>query len=220
MNLSKFDKSTFDQLLSFVEPRCISFHDKGPGIIMRHDVDNDLPRSVKMARAEAAAGISATYFILNTAPYWKDCWASLKEIQSLGHEIAWHNNVITEWIKCDKKKSIDELITDTLFEFMEHGFEIKGSASHGDGLCYQYNYVNYQAFTCYPKNGINGNPAKVDFDQVEMSSYGLEYEAYSVGQDVYLSESGKVWKTPVLAGDLLNKENRVQILIHPQWWTL
>lgn len=221
MNLDSFNRRSFDALLSLVGNRSISFTDKGPGILMRHDVDDNIARSVAMAKAEHAAGVRATYFILNTAKYYTDgCWDHLEQIQSLGHEIAWHNNVITQWIECDRKKSIDLLIMEILLEFADNGFPINGSASHGDQKCYQYNYVNYQAFTCYPKNGLNGSPAKIDFSQVEMQSYGLEYEAYSVGQDVYLSESGRQWRSEVKAGDLLNPNNRVQILIHPQHWDL
>lgn len=70
MNLSTFDSRAFSELLEAVGGRSISFHDKGPGVLMRHDVDADIERSVKMAQAEYAAGVRATYFILNTAAYW------------------------------------------------------------------------------------------------------------------------------------------------------
>lgn len=221
MKLDNFNRADFNTLMTFVSRRNIGIQESGPGIIMRHDVDDNLERSVAMAEAEAQYKVKATYFILNTAPYWsKGYWDLLRYIESLGHEIAWHNNVITQWLKCDKKKSLDFLIQEVLLEFAEHGFEIKGSASHGDGMCYQYNYVNNQVFTAFPKAGLNGKPNELDYDQLEMAKYGLDYEAYAISSNVYLSESGKKWRALVKEKDLENMDNRCQILIHPQWWDL
>lgn len=221
MNLSNFNRPDFFELMKYVSRRNIGIQEEGLGIIMRHDVDDLLERSVAMAEVEAQFKVKATYFILNTAPYWsKNYWDLMRYIQSLGHEIAWHNNVITQWLKCNKTHTVDFLITEVLMQFMENGFEIKGSASHGDGMCYQYNYVNNQAFTQFPKIGLNGKPNTLEYEQVDMHSYGLEYEAYAIPRDVYLSESGKKWRSKIKESDLENESNRTIILIHPQHWQL
>lgn len=224
MNLSRFNRADVTQLLSVVAKRNITFKQalKGSkGVIMRHDVDADIDKSVAMARLEHQIGVKATYFILNTAKYWNhSMWEKLEEIEAMGHEIAWHNNVITQWISGNKTKTVHELITEVLTEFMEHDFDVVGSASHGDRLCYQYNYVNNQVFKQFEKSGLNGKNNLLMYDQVDMHSYGLEYEAYLVPRDVYVSESGGVWSSEVNESDLEDPSKTVQILIHPQWWSL
>lgn len=222
MNLDQFNRQDFEKLMDYVAPRNIGIQEDGPGIIMRHDIDDNLERAVKMAEVESEHGVRATYFMLNTASYWntKWSWEKFRYIESMGHEIAWHNNVITEWIKAERQQSIDTLIIKVLCEFLEEGFTIKGSASHGDGLCYVHNYVNNQVFTAFPKVGLNGKPNTLDYQQVKMEDYGLEYEAYAIPRDVYLSESGKKWRSEINESDLRNQNNRVCILIHPQHWQL
>lgn len=221
MTLNNFDRKDFIQLLTYASRRNITFHDSGPGIIMRHDIDDDLPRAIRMAEVESEYNVKATYFMLNTAKYWDgNQWDAFRYIEKLGHEIAWHNNVITQWIKERDVKTIDELIKEVLKEFSHHGFNIKGSASHGDKLCYEYGFVNNQVFTSFPKVGLNGKANTLNYEQVEMEDYGLVYEAYAVAHDVYLSESGKRWRSEIKESDLENRENRIQILTHSQHWDL
>lgn len=214
LDLSTFNRQAFEILMSYVAARNITFFDKGPGIMLRHDVDDNIERSVRMAEIEAEYNVKATYFILNTAPYWSRGWEQYRYIQSLGHEIAWHNNIITQWIQAGQQQSLDYLIRKVLNEFTRHDFIIRGSASHGDSLCYQHKYVNYEVFTIAPK--VN----TLKYAQVNMADYALEYEAYFVGHNHYLSESGGKWRMPVNTDDLKNHELRTQILIHPQWWNL
>ena len=221
MTLNNFNRTDFLHLMGYVSQRSIGIQEKGPGIIMRHDVDDDLDRSVAMAEIESDHGVIATYFILNTAPYWSEkMWPSLQYIRALGHEIAWHNNVITEWLKGGKTEYIDYYILKVLGQFNEHGFKIKGSASHGDSWCYIYNYVNNQVFKQFIKSGLNNKPNTLEYEQVDMHDYGLEYEAYAISRDVYLSESGRKWRSEINEIDLEDKSNRIMVLIHPQHWQL
>lgn len=224
MNLNNFNKSDYEQLLKYASRRNITFHDSGPGIIMRHDIDADLPRAMRMAEVESEWGVRATYFMLSTAKYWDGKqWDAFRYIERLGHEIAWHNNVITEWVKWQQLpsgKTIDELITGILKEFQLNGFKIRGSASHGDKMCYEYGFVNNQVFVSFPKVGINGKANTLNYEQVKMEDYGLVYEAYAVPFDVYLSESGKRWRSEIKESDLASDSNRVQILTHSQHWDL
>src|SRR5205807_4619721 len=66
-------------------------------IALRHDVDDRLESALELARREHARGLRATYFVLHSAPYWEreDLVERLRELQALGHELGWHNDLVT-----------------------------------------------------------------------------------------------------------------------------
>jgi hypothetical protein len=206
----------------------IDFHSSGPGIILRHDIDSDLDKAVYMAEIEAGHGVSfnqvmfehgyksivkSTYFVLNTAKYWKskEMIPAIQCIQSLGHEIGWHNNAIVEHIKTGKP--IINCISEPLQYLRENGIIIRGSAAHGDKLCKELGFINYNIFKFkspgwdyWVKGGF------------EMSDFGLEYEAYHVPYDYFLADCHTGWNGKYDDSGWQGK--RVQVLIHPQNWRL
>lgn len=213
--LRKFDRAGFETLMETIYPRIISFHDKGPGIILRHDVDAWLLKTFNMLDIENGFGVTSTSFLLNTADYWETLpYPTLRHYQGQGHEFGWHNNVITEWIKMRRRLPMEILIQQTLEGMRQNMLTVRGTASHGDPMCYVYHYVNYQVWDTFLKDN------ELDYDQLPLDRFGLEYEAYATERDVYLSDSGHKWASEVKEEDLLNPDNRVQILIHPQHWSL
>jgi hypothetical protein len=208
----------------------IDFHSISPrGILLRHDIDNDLDKAVRMAELEAGrhdnlnrsmfehgdhAIVLSTYFALNTAKYWgsHDMADALRYIQMLGHEIGWHNNAITEHIKTGKN------IYDCVIEPLDHlrglGLTITGSAAHGDRLCKIYRYHNYNIFGFSSAGWLYWNITPLD-----MKFFGLEYEAYQVPYENYLADCHTGWNghNDVV---LWNTNKRHQIIIHPQNWKI
>ena len=63
-------------------------------LALRHDVDVSLESALELARREHSCDLRATYFVLHTATYWPrpDLLERLRELQSLGHEVGFHNN--------------------------------------------------------------------------------------------------------------------------------
>ena len=63
-------------------------------VIMRHDIDYSLQKSVELAEFEKQLGIQSTYFILLSSPFYnimsKDAVKKIKKIQNAGHEIGLH----------------------------------------------------------------------------------------------------------------------------------
>lgn len=63
-------------------------------VIMRHDIDYSLQKSVKLAKFEHQLGIKSTYFVLLSSPFYnivsKDAIKMIKKIQNAGHEIGLH----------------------------------------------------------------------------------------------------------------------------------
>ena len=248
--MSDFSEGSLRELLTAIESRTALFINhkfkdtmlyKERPIYLRFDIDDDLRKAVKMANICYDYNISATFFILNTAKYWhsQGLMNELKFMQdSLGHEIGWHNNVLTEWLQSPPDAQhmglLNHAIDRTLSYFRTNGIIIRGSASHGDQLCHKLGYLNYEVFKECPRTEEATNFPKPSFTipQVSMYDFGLEYEAYHVPYDLYLSESGGrawsgrangtafKWRIDELNLSLLDKHNRIQILIHPQHWKI
>jgi len=227
----EFNRKTLSEIFLLCQKRDIFFDNPGPGIMIRHDVDDDLSRSVECAYVENDFGIKATYFILNTAPYYRPdsrhFWSQLKTIESLGHRIEWHNNAIAQWIKGGRKRPVIEIVDEVLSRFLANGFPVTGSASHGDSTCYdstgKHYFLNHQCF----KESLETVPLSdtfkhlfPTFEPFPMGDCALEWEAYFVQHDEYFSEPGGKWKNFPTAEKLSDTSKRFQILIHPQWWTL
>src|SRR5437016_12184366 len=63
---------------------------RGAGdLALRHDVDSRLESALELARLEHDRGLRATYFVLHTAPYWRDprLLPKLRRLQERGHEV-------------------------------------------------------------------------------------------------------------------------------------
>src|SRR5205085_4117064 len=71
---------------------------RGAGdVALRHDVDSRLDSALELAGVEHDRGLRATYFVLHTAPYWDDAELvpKLRGLQELGHEVGFHNDLVT-----------------------------------------------------------------------------------------------------------------------------
>lgn len=65
---------------------------------LRHDVDFRIEWALELAEKEHDAGINSTYFMLHTMPYfYQDDFIDIcKKIQDMGHEVGFHNSIISE----------------------------------------------------------------------------------------------------------------------------
>ena len=211
-----FTEKSYREFLERFKGRFISFDTPGNGIILRHDVDDCFEKSKRMAEIEYEFGIRSTYFILNTAPYWKlTSYVEYKRLQDLGHEIGWHNNALTEWIKTNGRNPLELYVWSPLSLLRRNGLTIVGTASHGDELCHELKYVNSSIFG-FKHPHYN----KIEHPIYSLEYFGLEYDALYTDRDGYQSDSGGKWAFPIEETlDLWENENkRYQILVHPQWW--
>jgi hypothetical protein len=195
---------------------------------LRHDVDNVIEPAVEFAAWEAERGYRSTYFILHTAPYWKDkslLVRSLELIAGCGHEIGIHNNAIAAASVCGRDPRM--ILADAVSELRGYGFDIRGTVAHGDSLCYgpdgMVRFVNDEMFTECVRETI-GKPqrtvAGVTLQPVPLSTFGLDYDANWLGSRVYLSDSGGKWSQPGFdeTAEGFPFDRQLQILVHPDWW--
>lgn len=181
--------------------------------VIRHDVDGDLVAARMEAEIEASLGISTSYYLLHTAPYYAISngevflrnEASGKEylyIQSRGHELALHTDGMTLY----QFNNIDGAgaIVEELAWLRSIGCDIRGSTAHNSFSIYGCN--NYSIFKNRPvtvdvpgnAKGVihNGNWAPLQV--LSEAELGLEYEA----NELFWQE-----KTPVLYGCLRTQNN-------------
>jgi hypothetical protein len=213
-----FSKSNYKTLLQLIKPYQKDFHTPGDGIVLRHDVDSDIEKSYRCALLEVEMGIKSTYFILNTASYYKDFERTIEIcqlLQGMGHEVGWHNNAITESILT--RKPILECVETPLRELRSNGIRVFCTATHGDQLCQELKYVNYNIFG-YTSRQLHGF---YKGEIYKLSDFGLTVEAYD-NASINISESAGVWPmdNDKKIEKFINTGGRLQILTHPEWWAL
>jgi hypothetical protein len=212
-------------------------------LIIRHDVDHDIETAVKIARWEKDHGILATYCILHTAWYYgrledgryrhSDLLLdSLRQIRDLGHEINFHNNLVT--LALSEGADPTEILRQELAFYDSMGIPVTGTSTHGDALCRELNFRNWEIFseccdskfgglrTLLPPEGSRGR--SVDLGAVSMYDFGLEYEAYDIERDIYHTDSGGNLRMRQNApgrrpfGREKGRGETVAVLTHPIWW--
>jgi hypothetical protein len=229
---------------------CIRNNEEKRVGFVRHDIDHDIDNAVKLAEIDTSLGVSATYCVLHSAPYYGEfnpeqsrydindyCIDAIRYIQSLGHEINFHNNLIVMGARHGVNPYT--VLENELQQWWDNGVAICGSSTHGDKLCKEFGFRNWELFSeCDLKsNGEHFIQMIVCDDKesfrsivpkrcVSMKAFGLEYEAYDFPKTVYVSDSGGNLRehenvrghTP--KRDLFTNYDIYGVLTHPIWWNL
>jgi hypothetical protein len=209
---------------------------------LRHDVDHDLETALAFARLEAELGYRASYYVLHTDWYYRADVSgppsaylldACRELVSMGHEVALHNNAIAAAIQL--AEAPEAILRRELDYLRAAGFTIEGSVAHGDELCHRAGFINSEVFTecSRPKLGAPDRTIvyenedtlerrEVKLSPAPMADFGLSYEAGYVRYDHYLSDSGGVWQSRFdEARNAFDEAGGfLQILAHPVWWAL
>ena len=184
---------------------------------LRHDVDDRLDSALELARLEHARGLRATYFVLHTAPYWErdDLVERLRELQTLGHEVGWHNDLVTLAVVHGRDPA--EYLRHELARLRDAGIDVVGIAAHGSPWCHRLGFHNDYAFSDLPQP-IPGFPTR--FEPIgTLVDFGLHYDAYSLGEDAYFSDSRFDRGRRAHPADFpLGPGQRTIILTHPCHW--
>ena len=166
----------------------------GGDVLLRHDVDLSLPDALTMARLEADRGVTATYCVLLTSalynPLEREQRDRIREIASLGHEVALHFSTHEYW---DGKPNDSELlrringewtVLDTLLSDPPETVSFHDPPS----------WVLARSF-----DGVRNTYAPAYFSEID-----------------YVADSGQRWRDQPPAVEDLGES--AQILVHPGLW--
>lgn len=236
------EELAYDHRLKTLKEYTILGHQGDENVLLiRHDIDHDIENAVRIAKWEAGNGIKSTYCVLHTAWYYGDFVAnrylhstlleeSIKEIQSLGHEINLHNNLITLGLQEGVDPS--DVLWDELCYLRSQDIVIDGTSTHGDKLCRQLDYRNFELFAESVGSRFGGprlvtNPEtgfSVETGRLSYKDFGLSYEAYDLRRDLYVTDSGGRMRRHTDAAGRRDfgrdgENGRVAALLtHPVWW--
>ncbi len=162
-------------------------------ILLRHDVDAQLMKALKMARINHDLGLPATFFIRIHGPYnpfRRLQYEAILRIAELGHEIGLHYEpVFYEKHGMQAAKTI--LFEIELMNQMFH-MKIKSIAPHQPSL------------------------AKPELERIKQE-YNDPYLPKFFSHIKYISDSNKKWREGCMC-NWIEQCDRMQIAIHPHWW--
>lgn len=198
-----FTLAEYQEILAALLARGISFrgfdalNTTERAVYLRHDVDNELFLLSDMARLEADAGISSTYFLMTQSTAYNlnsvDAKRAITELKDLGHSIGLHymNEGAEDF-------SFDEIVDDLLFQvrIIERiaGDQVKSFSFH--------------------------QPTQNMLD-IELAVPGLVnvYGLKKTHGVFYTSDTNMEWRSGHPLDLVDDGVNHLQVLVHPMWWT-
>jgi hypothetical protein len=170
-------------------------------MLWRHDLDASIQRSLRLAEIEAEEGVVATYFVYPRCPYYNilspHVAPLMRRILELGHDLALHFDPAFYGPVTSAAALLPEIAGERDLLAREFGTPPVAISFHNFGLF---------------------DPAAFSDDHVVgmVNAYGTSIKA----KYGYVSDSNGVWLYRRLKTVLEEaKEERLQVLTHPEWWT-
>ncbi len=168
-------------------------------IFLRHDIDVNLDRALKMAKIEKKLRIESTYFVMTRSPFYslgsnanKD---KLRKLASMGHEIGLHYD-----FKDDNERQKASNLKDIEDDLVENCNIVR------DIIAAEIKSVSFHR----PKKEFLRGPFLI---KDKINAYSAELMGW------YLSDSKGNWREgEPLPMILKPREQTLQLLIHPIWW--
>ena len=167
-------------------------------VLMRHDIDQSLERTQRIAEIEADLGISSTYFLLFRSPFYNlfssDQEKLVMNLIEKNHYIGLHFDYSGYTFH-----TISQLANQIM---LEAGFIQKFFHAKVDAVSFHRPFdINY-------------------LKKLELSVYPHAYERIFLEDYKYFADSRGKWRfgSPLESPEFQEKKN-LQILVHPEWWS-
>ena len=180
-------------------------------IIMRHDVDDEPEYALKMAHLENELKIKSTYYFRTTENVFKS--NIIKEIDSLGHEVGYHYEVLDE--ASGNQEIAIEIFRQNLEKFRKV-CDVKTIAQHGSPLIGKLNATSISGLCGICKNLLIGKKVFTNWINADIwkkynfKDFGIKGEAYisvDFNDVIYLSDTGMNWNNKYRMKDLTNRSS-------------
>ena len=159
-------------------------------VSIKHDVETNVPKAVKIAQIEAKYGIKSTYFVQSYL--LKDNLSLLSKIASLGHEVTYHYDVLDS-NRGNFDKAEAEFLS-CIEQFRNSGFEVRTVCPHGNPVMNRDGWSSNKDFF---RNSVVANRFSNIFDIVVQAKEVIK------GEYSYISDAGYGWK---LIGNVDNND--------------
>lgn len=140
-------------------------------LILRHDVDRDVRRSIEMAKLENKYDLSSTYYFRHVKDVFDP--AAIRAIADMGHEIGFHYEVMDK-AKGDTERAI-EIFKEELEDLRRYS-NIETVCMHGNPFASWSNRDLWE---------------KYDFDDYNI--IGEPYLSIDYNKVLYLTDTGRTW---------------------------
>lgn len=152
-------------------------------LVLKHDVETDVPRAYKMAEIEAKYGHRGVYYVQAYLLSDPRNVQLLSLIQSMGHEVSYHYDVMDA-----SKGNIEEALVE--FEknrkrFVNNGFTIKTLCQHGNPIVERIGYTSNRDFF---------RNATVQEKYPELSDIMVDFKQKASTEYTYFSDAGRQFK--------------------------
>lgn len=180
-------------------PACEVEQDASPYLVLKHDVETDVPRALVLAKIEFKYGHRGSYYV---QAYLLDDPKNirlLQEMQAMGHEISYHYDVMDSQ-KGDLDRALEEFEANKK-RFEENGFILQTLCQHGNPIVERVGYTSNRDFfrservrALYPAL----SDIMVNFKEAKRTDY------------TYYSDAGRKFKMiyDPLTNDIVNSDDK------------
>ncbi len=162
-------------------------------IILRHDIDAQVSKALKMAKIDRELGIPATFFIRIHGPYnpfRQSAYETISKISKLDHEIGLHYEPMF-YAKYGLPAEETLLFEIELLNRM-YNIKVRSIAPHMPSL------------------------STVKLDRIR-EKFNDPYLPRFSTRIKYISDSNKRWREDCMC-KWIEKSDQIQIAVHPHWW--
>jgi len=162
-------------------------------IIVKHDVETNVEKALKLAEIENKYAIRATYYVQSYLLKNLSNVETLKKIKALGHEVTYHYDVLDS--NNGNYDLAEKEFDETLLMFKEFGFEVKTVCPHGNPVM--------------ERDGWSSNKdlfrnEKLNKKYSAIADIVINPEKFINNEMVYISDAGFGWK---IISDISNNDN-------------
>lgn len=187
-------------------------------VVLRHDIDRNYKKALRLAELEASMGVSATYYIrLNRftfKPYF------IRQLQELGHEVGYHYEVLAK-TRGNLQKA--RLLFAKELSYFNQIVTVRTISMHGSPL-WPWNNLDIWEKQEYEDYGIIGEAyLSLDYANIYFFNdtgrnwdnlrFNLRDKVQGISQDVKIKSSKDLIKLiPILSKPIV-------ISVHPNRWS-